>query len=126
MQIHKNRKSRKYSARSYSIIFYENNDRIRWIETLLQIPIPDNRKYALWRIVAPYLINVRKLSHEDALSIIKEWLDKCEKLRPLVDVNNRIKPTLSAAVRKGYLPISFSDLKIENRQLAELIPHQIK
>src|SRR5207244_3815755 len=33
---------------------YENSS-IRWIETLLQIPISDYRKYALWRILAPYL-----------------------------------------------------------------------
>jgi hypothetical protein len=88
---------------------------------LLQIPITDHRKYALWRIVAPYLINIRKLSHEDALSIIKDWLDKCNKLKPLVSVNDRIKPNLNAAVKKGYLPISYSDLKTENRQLADLI-----
>jgi hypothetical protein len=44
---------------------YEN-DNIRWIETLLQIPISDHRKYALWRIIAPYLINIRKLPYEDA------------------------------------------------------------
>jgi Primase X len=102
-----------------------NNNKIPWIETLLQIPISDHRKYALWRIVAPYLINARKLSHEDAMSIIREWLDRCDKLRPLVSVNNRIKPNLTAAER-GYFPISFSRLKTENRQLADLISCQIK
>jgi Primase X len=92
----------------------------------LQIPISDHRKYALWRIVTPYLINIRKLSHEDALSIIREWLNKCDKLKPLAGVNDRIKPNLSAASRVGYLPIGFDNLKTENRQLAELISYQIK
>jgi hypothetical protein len=118
-EIHKNRKPLKYS------VYYENNH-TRWIETLLQIPISDHRKYALWRIVAPYLINVRKLSHEVATCIIRQWLNKCDELKPLVNVNSRINSNLGAAVRKGYLPISFSDLKIENRELADLIPHQIK
>ena len=113
-EIHRNRKSRKYS------IHYENS-KIQWIETLLQIPISDHRKYALWRIVAPYLINVRKLPYGDAVSVIRMWLDKCDKLKPLVGVNDRIKPNLNAGARKGYLPISFTDLKIENRQLADLI-----
>ncbi len=72
--------------------------------------------------VAPYLINIRKLPHGAATSIIREWLDNCDKLRPLVGVKDGIKPNLSAAARVGYLPISFSDLKTENRQLAELIP----
>ncbi|MFY9869359.1 MAG: DNA primase noncatalytic subunit PriX [Candidatus Nitrosopolaris sp.] len=119
-QIHKNRKSRKYS------VHYENN-KIRWIETLLQLPIPDHRKHALWRIVTPYLIKVRKLSYEDAFSIIMDWLDKCDKLKPLdFSVNNRIKSNLSAAGRVGYLPIGFGQLKTENRQLADLISHQMK
>jgi hypothetical protein len=75
----------------------------------------------LKRIVAPYLINIRKLSHEDAICIIRKWLDKCDKLKPLVSVNDRIKPNLSAASRIGYLPISFNDLKTGNRQLADII-----
>jgi len=119
-EIHKNRKSRKYSVR------YENNHRIRYIEGLLQIPISDHRKYALWRIVVPYLINVSKVSYEDAFSIIRVWLDKCSKLKPLIGVNDRIKPDLNAAVRIGYLPISLSDLETENRQLADLISNQMK
>jgi hypothetical protein len=98
-----------------------------WIEILLGTPIEDYRKYALWRIVAPYLINARKLPYGDAVSIIRDWLDKCDKLRPLdFSVNDRIKANLSAADRVGYLPIGFSDLKTENRQLAELISCQIK
>jgi hypothetical protein len=117
-EIHRNRKSPKYS------VHYENDHKIRWIETLLEIPISDHRKYALWRIVAPYLINVRKLSHEDAISVISAWLAKCDKLRPLVGVYDRIKSNLNVAARIGYLPISFNDLKTENRELADLISCQ--
>jgi hypothetical protein len=123
-EIHKIRKLQDRSVR-YSAQ-YENN-KIQWIETLLQIPISDSRKYALWRIVAPYLINIRKLSYEDALGIIRDWLDNCDKIKPLdFSVNSRIKPNLRAAVRKGYLPISFSHLRTEIRQLADLISCQIK
>jgi hypothetical protein len=71
-EIHKIRKRRDRSVR-YSAQ-YENN-KIRRIETLLQIPISDNRKYALWRIIAPYLINIKRRSYEDAVSIIRDWLD---------------------------------------------------
>lgn len=55
-----------------------------------------------------------------------EWLNKCDKLKPLVSVNDRIKPNLSAAARIGYLPIIFTDLKTANRQLADLISCQMK
>jgi len=68
----------------------------------------DHRKYALWRVVAPYLINIRKLSHDDALSIIRVLLDKGNKLKPLIDVNDRIKPNLNAAVRLACLNLAIA------------------
>jgi non-catalytic primase subunit PriX-like protein len=52
-------------------------DTILWIEKLLTMSIPDRRKYCIWRILAPYLINIRKLSDERASYIIREWLKKC-------------------------------------------------
>jgi hypothetical protein len=41
-----------------------NNNKIIWIESLLQSPLSGYRKRCLWKIFAPYLMNVRKLSHE--------------------------------------------------------------
>jgi hypothetical protein len=37
---------------------------IRWIDKLLQTPISDGRKYAIWRILVPYLRNVKRMSFE--------------------------------------------------------------
>ena len=45
---------------------------ILWIEKLLQTPMEDYRKNAVGLILAPYLINVRKLSYEESFTIIKE------------------------------------------------------
>ena len=47
---------------------------IKWIEKLLQTPIDDYRKNAVALILAPYLVNIKKLSYDDAFSIITEWL----------------------------------------------------
>jgi hypothetical protein len=108
-EIHKNRKPRRHS---------ENNSKIRWIETLLQIPLADHRKYALWRIVAPYLININKLTYDDAYNLAKNWLNTCDKIRPLdFNANVKIKYTLRAATRVGYLPIGLSHLKSDNGEL---------
>jgi hypothetical protein len=91
---------------------------IRLIETLVQIPIADHRKYALWRIVAPYLININKLTYDDAYNVAKNWLNTCDKIRPLdFNASVKIKYTLRAATRVGYLPIGSSDLKSENGEL---------
>ena len=39
---------------------------IDWIERLLQTPLPEHRKYCIWRILAPYFINVKHLSFDDS------------------------------------------------------------
>lgn len=62
----------------------------------------------------------------DALNIIKEWLDSCGRLKPLVGVSSKTEAYLTAAARVGYLPKGFSDFKAENKELADLIYRQIK
>jgi len=54
---------------------------ISWIEKLLTMSIADYRKYCIWRILAPYLINVRKLQDEQATHTIREWLQKCDSVK---------------------------------------------
>jgi Primase X len=55
---------------------------IAWIEKLLQTPIDDYRKNAVNLVLAPYLINIKKVSYDDALNTINNWLSRCGKLRP--------------------------------------------
>jgi len=50
---------------------------IPWIEQLLQTPIHEYRKLVIWRILCPYLVNIKKLSDSEATTIMREWLDKC-------------------------------------------------
>ncbi len=89
---------------------------IRWIDSLLETPIEDHRKYAMWRVIAPYLMNVRKLSHEEAFNVLRDWLNKCHQLKRLdFNVNQKIKNDLESVI--SYRPISFSNLKEENREL---------
>jgi hypothetical protein len=58
-----------------------HSNTIWWIEKLLQTPLSDYRKFAVWCILAPYLINIRKCSTDEAFKIIKDWLDRCSQLR---------------------------------------------
>ena len=95
---------------------------IWWIEKLLQTPLSDYRKFAVWCILAPYLINIRKCSTDDASKIIKDWLDRCSQLRRL-DFNayRMIKYNVDSAKRNGYLPRSMEKLKTENTYLYNLL-----
>jgi Primase X len=100
-----------------------------WIEILLQTPLPKFRKYCIWRILAPYLINVKHLSFEESFDRIDKWLDKCNELEALdFDMDTKINDCLNSAVNKGYLPISFNNplkepmtLKTNNRELYDLV-----
>jgi non-catalytic primase subunit PriX-like protein len=97
-----------------------------WIEMLLDTPIEDYRKEATRRIIAPYLVNIKKLAYDDAFNVTKNWLDECNKIRPLdFNANVKIKDVLRAAARVGYLPMGFSDLKSENGELYRHISNRI-
>ena len=56
---------------------YNRTDTIPWIGNLLQTPIADHRKYAIWRIVMPYRFNIKKISDPEIISIVQTWLDSC-------------------------------------------------
>jgi hypothetical protein len=105
----------------------ERTNTIKWIEKgILERPLPDHRKYIIWRILSPYLLNVKKLPKEEAYSVMKEWLEKCDNLEKLnFNPKIKIKDGLKGA-SKGYLPISMEKLKDENRQLYDVVLDRIR
>jgi Primase X len=96
--------------------------KIKWIEKgILENPLPDYRKYIIWRILCPYLLNIKKLPKEESYSIIKDWLDKCDRLEKLnFNAKLKIREGLRGA-SKGYYPISLEKLKSENKELFDLL-----
>ena len=48
-----------------------------WIERLLKKPVGDCRHRIVWLVLAPYLVNVKKLSEGDAKSRLIEYLNLC-------------------------------------------------
>jgi hypothetical protein len=104
-----------------SSVHVDQNNRVNWIERLLQTPLQDHRKYCIWRILAPYLLNIRRLSEQEVTDVIKDWLSRCNQLRRL-DFNYRqkIKDGIEGA-KEGYLPISREKLRNENSRLYFLL-----
>ena len=111
--------------RSSKNFVYNKTDTISWIEKLLQTPIADHRKYAIWRILVPYLFNVRKLPDSEVISIVQVWLDKCNSVRPL-DFNSKylLKQNVRNRKKNYYLPISVRKLSSENQGLYTIL-HRI-
>jgi hypothetical protein len=118
--------SSKVRGRRKSVGTSSNNTAIPWIDKLLQTPVDDYRKFAIWRILAPYFINIKGSSTEVAFTMIKDWLNKCNSLRQL-DFNPEyiVKYNINSAKRTGYLPISLEKLKIENSRLHSVVVHNL-
>jgi hypothetical protein len=87
-----------------------------WVEHLIQTPIPDFRKLVIDLILAPYLINVRKLSYQESYAIIRNWLDKCNDLNKIDNYRNfeaRINYALKNTMNKGIGPMSKEKIKTD-------------
>ena len=85
---------------------------------MLETPIEDYRKNALSLILGPYLINVKKLSYDNAFNIIKDWLNRCDSIKTLdSNFSYRIKYALENSIKNGHLPMKFETLKWKNRAL---------
>jgi hypothetical protein len=100
---------------------YHDNT-IPWIEKLLQTPIDDYRKNAVNLILAPYLINVKKLSYDAALNIVIDWLSKCGKSRQLdQDFNYLVRYALKYCAKNRNRPLKLDTLKTKNLILYDLL-----
>ena len=56
----------------------ETSQHNKWIEILLDTPLPDGRHRIISHLLAPYLINVKHLEIEKAREIIGKWVEKCD------------------------------------------------
>jgi hypothetical protein len=112
--------NKNYKYKNHSNHYSNNNRRIEWIEKIILLyPIEDCRKIIVDLILAPYLINIKKMSYQESYQIIKEWLDKCNNLKKLDNyqnfINYRIHHALKTATQKGIRPMSFYKIKSDNR-----------
>jgi len=119
--LRKKKKNLRFQNQSRNIV---DNDELAkkysWIETLLQTPLPHFRRYCLYRILVPYLVNVRKLNLEKCYEVLKMWLEKCNTLSKITfNIESEIKTRLIAV--KDYAPLSLFKLRTENADLYELL-----
>jgi hypothetical protein len=98
-----------------------SSDSIPWIEILLENAINEGRKMSIWHILAPYLINVKKLSYSQSFDIIIDWLERCSKLKRLnFNIRQKIREGLDRV--GNYGPARLESLRLEHPGLyAELL-----
>jgi len=120
-QMNKEKDTKK--AKQYSYSYKQNNNSnttniIPWIEKLLQTPIADFRKHSLSLILAPYLINIKKLSYRESFDILIEWLHKCDSIMKLDFIPKYlVKTALNTANQKRIPPMKRETLRNRNLEL---------
>ena len=74
-------------------------------------------------ILAPYLINIKKMSYDESYRVIREWLDKCNNLKKLDNYNNFVNYRIHSALKatqKGIGPMSLYKIKTDSRYINNL------
>jgi hypothetical protein len=83
-----------------------------WVEKLLATPIPDVRHRTVNLILAPYLVNSRGMSVEQATKTITEYIERCKTINPNTKVTERyIEYQCAYAKKRGLRPLSFDRAK---------------
>jgi DNA primase large subunit len=83
-----------------------------WVDKLLQTPIPDIRHRTVNLILAPYLVNSKGMSVDQATKIISEYIDRCKLLDPATRINERyIRYQCDYAKKRGLKTLSLDRAK---------------
>ena len=87
------------------------------IEYVHDTPISDCRKRILWLVLAPYAVNVRKMTSVNAFIWIKQWADKCHKAYPFepgFNIDQKIDYYVALAEQNGHLPLNLDRLNTDD------------
>jgi len=93
-----------------------------YVEDLLAHPVSDGRHRLTWLVLAPYLVNVKKLDDEQAIERIRAFVaaaGETSAMRRFIEYNVR------RARRNGLLPPTFATLKAEHPDIYHLLPREV-
>ncbi len=93
-----------------------------YVEDLLKHPVADGRHRLVWLVLAPYLVNVKKVENEEAVEKIRAFVSvagETSAMRRFVEYNVR------RARRNGLLPPTLATLKAEHPDLYLLLPKEV-
>jgi hypothetical protein len=87
--------------------------RYEWVEKIIEKGLPDGRKRFILYVLSAYLVNVKRLSEEEAIQAVQEFLENscrnynnCEKI-----YDSFIRGDLQRVKSKGLKPISLEKLR---------------
>jgi len=93
------------------------------VEKVIERGLPDGRKRFILYVLSAYLVDVKHLSEEEALEVIRGFIEnscmnynKCDKI-----YDSFIRGDLARVRSKGIKPVSLEKLKERDPELYELI-----
>lgn len=92
-----------------------------YVDHLLKHPVADGRHRLTWLVLAPYLVNVKKLADDEAIDAIRGFVSVAGETR---DMRRFIEYNVRRARRNGLLPPTLSTLKNEHPDLYSLLPKE--
>ncbi len=101
----------------------DRRERYRWVQKIIDSGVPDGRARLILYIISRYLMNVLRLSLEDAEREVKIFLDNsCSKYGKCGGIyKSWIRSVLRGVARGGWKPKSLEKLKTEDPQLYETV-----
>ena len=90
-----------------------------YVEGLLEHPVSDGRHRLVWMVLAPYLVNVKKLEEAEAIEKIRAFVSVAGET---ADMRRFVEYNVRRARRNGLLPPTLTTLKSEHPDLYALLP----
>jgi hypothetical protein len=90
-----------------------------YVDELLKHPVTDGRHRLVWLVLAPYLVNVKKLENEEAIDKIRGFVSVAGET---ADMKRFVEYNVRRARRNGLMPPTFSKLRTEHPDLYSLLP----
>jgi Primase X len=93
-----------------------------YVEELLKHPVSDGRHRLIWLVLAPYLVNVKKVDDEEAIDRIRAFVAVAGETR---DLRRFVEYNVRRARRNGLLPPTYSNLRAEHPDVYGLLPKEV-
>lgn len=92
-----------------------------YVDGLLEHPVSDGRHRLVWLVLAPYLVNIKKMEEAEAIERIRAFVSVAGET---ADMKRFVEYNVKRARRNGLLPPTFSTLKSEHPDLYSLLPKE--
>ena len=97
-----------------------------FIAKLLCHPISDGRVRMLWLVLAPYAVTILKQSRENAIFMVKTYIEECDKLKPCPKAISLVEQFVDYAAQIDLKPPKLVTIEANDPDLWVIITKAIQ